>query len=769
MIGTTVSHYKISEKLGGGGMGVVYKAHDLKLDRDVALKFLPPDLTRDAEAKQRFIHEAKAASSLQHNNICTLHDIDETDDGQLFIVMDLYEGETLKKRIENGPLKVNEATDIAIQIAQGLEEAHKHQIVHRDIKPANMLITATGVVKIVDFGLAKLSGRTLLTKSGTTLGTAAYMSPEQAKGEQVDQRTDIWSLGVVLYEMLTGKRPFESEYEQALMYSILNEDPKPMDRGEIPEAIEKICRRAMAKDLKERYQTSDELIADLESYKSGTQLSLKTRKAIGKKRKLVYAEVAAAVLIVAIVGIFLSTDKSDVSKRIAVLPFESLSKDSLTVLLELNMPDEVIARLEQVATLNVPSIKTTMKFKGSEASYAAIARELGAEALVSGKIQSIGNQIRVIMRLIDPETDRSRWTETFDGKIQDIFDLQSKIAQAVLREVRVKVSQGEQERLGRARKKIDPRAYELYLRSRQQIIQLDMNPSKSSWEGSIAGLQRAIDIEPDNALYYAELALYQTDGVGWSFVSSAEMRPKMSMASEKALSLDPDLVESQIAAATVDVWQYNFKDALLRSARALELSPGNLSAHMCRGQVLMALGRLDEALSLFARAQQIDPEQYNRRGGRTSQTLCYIFMRRYDEAIELCKELVRQNPRSDLGHTFLAFALSLKGLHAEALAHNDSAQYWGPSNRPILLLMAGKRAPAMTAYEESLPYQSQNAYGKAMFFALLGQKDSAFKWLEEFYREPSGELPWIRNDPWLDSLRGDPRFKQLLKKMNLLD
>ena len=267
MIGKTVSHYKILEKLGEGGMGIVYKAEDLKLDRHVALKFLPADLTRDSEAKKRFVHEAKAASTLQHTNICVVHDIDETSDGQMFIAMEYLEGETLKKKIERGPLKIEEAIDIATQIAHGLAKAHEHGIVHRDIKPANVMVTSDGVAKIVDFGLAKLSGRTMLTKEGSTLGTPAYMSPEQARGEPADQRTDIWSLGVLLYEMICGKRPFDAEYENAQMYSILNTDPQPVSsrRAGVPLEFDRIITKCLRKDPKERYQHADELIVDLRS------------------------------------------------------------------------------------------------------------------------------------------------------------------------------------------------------------------------------------------------------------------------------------------------------------------------------------------------------------------------------------------------------------------------------------------------------------------------------------------------------------------------
>jgi tetratricopeptide (TPR) repeat protein len=281
MVGTTVSHYTILTRLGGGGMGVVYKAEDTRLDRSVALKFLPPDLTRDAEAKARFIHEAKAASALQHNNICVVHDIDESADGQLFIVMDFYEGVTLKTKIDQGPLKIDEALDIAMQVAQGLQKAHEHMMVHRDIKPANVMITTDGVAKIVDFGLAKLSSMTRLTKTGATLGTIGYMSPEQTRGETVDHRTDIWSLGVMVYEMLTGALPFKGEYENAVVYSILNTQPEPLTgvRTGVPMELERIVDKAMAKDPAERYQHVDELLVDLRRIAKQHELAAGSREA----------------------------------------------------------------------------------------------------------------------------------------------------------------------------------------------------------------------------------------------------------------------------------------------------------------------------------------------------------------------------------------------------------------------------------------------------------------------------------------------------------
>jgi serine/threonine protein kinase len=307
MVGKTISHYKILEKLGGGGMGVVYKAEDTKLKRTVALKFLPPDLTRDEEAKVRFTQEAQAASALEHNNICTIHEIDETKDGQMFIVMSCYEGKTLKMKIQQGPLEIEEAVEIALQVAQGLSKAHERGIIHRDIKPANVMITNEGVVKILDFGLAKLTGQTRITKSATTMGTIAYMSPEQTRGEIVDHRTDIWSLGAMLYQMVTGQLPFKGEYDQAVVYSILNEDPGPMGslRVDVPEEIEEVVQKSLQKDVEKRYQSSGDIISILEALKkkfdSGQLISPDQKKEHRRKRKK-YVYAAMAVIMVSVIA-----------------------------------------------------------------------------------------------------------------------------------------------------------------------------------------------------------------------------------------------------------------------------------------------------------------------------------------------------------------------------------------------------------------------------------------------------------------------------------
>jgi len=379
MIDKLISHYKIIEELGRGGMGVVYKAEDTKLKRNVALKFLPPELTRDPEARQRFIHEAQAASSLDHNNVCTIYEIDETEEGQTLIAMACYEGETLKGKIQRGSLKIEEAIDIAIQVVQGLTKAHERGIVHRDIKPGNILITEDGVVKIIDFGLAKLAGRVKITKTGTTIGTVAYMSPEQSRGQEVDHRTDIWSLGVILYEMVTGQLPFKGEYEQAVVYSIMNEEPEPISGMDTE--CERIIRKALTKSSEERYQYVEEILADLKSL-----------------RKKIEAEILEK-----------QFRKTKPKPSIAVLYFRNMSADPEQEFFCEGMAEEIINSLTQIKDLQVAARTSAFTFKGREADIREIGRKLNVDKILEGSVRKVGNRLRIMAQLINVEDGYHLW------------------------------------------------------------------------------------------------------------------------------------------------------------------------------------------------------------------------------------------------------------------------------------------------------------------------------------------------------------------------
>ncbi len=536
-------------------------------------------------------------------------------------------------------------------------------------------------------------------------------------------------------------------------------------RPEVPEAIEKICRRAMAKRLEDRYQTAGELIADIESYKAGRQLSQQTRKVLTKKRKLAYAGLAALVVVIAIVGIFYSRGSSEVFDQVAVLPFRNFSGEEKQEWLADAMTEEVIARLQEVAALRVPSSRGVMKYKDSHESYSELATTMHAKVLIDASVVvQAGGHIRVMAKLIEPSTDRALWSDTFDGTRENILDLQGRIAQAVVREVRVKVSQKELGRLGRSRK-VDPQAYELCLRSHQESLRLFSAPSKSRWDSLMANLQKAIDMEPDNAFYYATVVMNYEVGIDNGLVSSAQVLPKIRMAAETAMKLDPDLAESHLAAANVECYQCNLEAALSHIARALELAPGNFLAHLFRGNVLTFMGRFDEALETLRGLRQLDPVQFKDIGWVLGQD--YFLMRRYDDAVSFLRDWLAENPLAEGGRQMLAWALSMKGMHAHALAQCDSMHQLGPVTQPLVLANAGNRTLAIKAYDRVSSALTPS--DKARFYALIKEKDTAFQWLDQAYREPDAVFLSVRVDPFLDNLRDDPRFKDLLKKMNLLD
>jgi TolB-like protein/predicted Ser/Thr protein kinase len=452
LIGKTISHYEIRSKLGAGGMGVVYKAWDTTLEREVALKFLTADLTSDDAARKRFIHEARAAAALDHPNICTVHEVGEAD-GHAFIVMRYVEGESLREKLSAGPVPLGEVLDMVAQIARGLSAAHKSGIFHRDIKPANVLLTPDSRAKIVDFGLAKLTTGTNLTQTGTTLGTVAYMSPEQARGHEMDGRTDVWSLGVVLYEMLAGRRPFDAGADQATLYSILNTNAEPVSsiNPDIPLEVERVIERALEKDTSRRYSSIDEFLADIEDLQ-GRQEGLggahPVRRWMSHHRKQLATGVMAAVgiAVVAFAVWQLGPGRAEAIDSIAVLPLENLSGDETQDLKAEGMTGELITNFKRMGALDrVIPRKRAMQYKGTDKSLREIADELEVKVLLNGTLQIQDDQVRITVDLIDGRTEELIWSDTFTSRTRDILTLQGEIARAIAAAIKINLTPEEQE------------------------------------------------------------------------------------------------------------------------------------------------------------------------------------------------------------------------------------------------------------------------------------------------------------------------------------
>jgi non-specific serine/threonine protein kinase len=471
MIGKNILHYKILAKLGEGGMGVVYKARDTKLDRDVAIKFLPHHIAANAEERERFKIEAQAAAALNHPNIATIYAIEEVD-GELFIVMEFIDGKELREIIKSAIPNLQSAIEYATQIASGLQAAHAKGITHRDIKSSNILVTESSQVKIMDFGLAKIAGGAQLTKDHSTLGTAAYMSPEQARGEPVDQRTDIWAFGVVLYEMLTGQLPFRGEYEAAVMYSILNEEPEY--GREIAPDLKSVLQKALAKEVEQRYQQASDLLDDLKAIDGGKESKFTTKIPKRQQGNRVYLFAGAAILVmVVLAAIFWWPSKpgEQTIDSIAVLPLDNLSGDPAQEYFSDGMTEALITGLSKISALKVISRTSAMQYKGARKPLPEIAKELGVKAVIEGSVMRDGDRVRITAQLIEAETDRHLWADSYERNLTDVFALQRDIAQAIAGQVKVTLTPGEQKRLQEVQQ-IDPRAYEAYLKGIHHVIQV---------------------------------------------------------------------------------------------------------------------------------------------------------------------------------------------------------------------------------------------------------------------------------------------------------
>ncbi len=756
-------------------MGVVYRAEDLKLGRAVALKFLPSHLLESEEHKARFLHEARAAALLDHPNICTVYEIDETD-GQAFLAMAYIEGQTLKQKIAQRPLPLPEALDITIQIGQGLQAAHEKGIVHRDIKPGNIVVSGKGQVQILDFGLAQVADLSRITKSSTRLGTPAYMSPEQAEGRATDHRSDIWAFGVVLYEMLAGELPFSGEREEAIIYSILHQEPEPVTarRAGLPLEIDRILGKTMAKAPAERYQHVDEALADLKVLRRSLGEGKSRRSAASPAtkspdRRLAYWAGAALVVLVAVLGLWfvkfegeaVGVPTSAERVRIAVLPLNNLSGVAEQEYFSDGMTDALISELGAIGGLRVTSWTSVARYKNSKPPLSQIATELGVSHVLEGAVLQSANQVRISARLIAANRDEQLWTKTFDGGIEHVLALQREVARTVASEVGIHLDQRLQTRLQGA-PTANREAYTAYLQGVQYSF---LEPAKAHER-----FQSAVELDPDSSLARARLALsYAQGGPGTPLSRKRiELGRRAAEEAQKALDLDPNNEVAYNALGWVNTYfEYDWPAAERAFLRASELNPSSADACHRYSHYLMMMGQIEEALRVSHRATELNPLD----PGMVAHHVWTLYMaRRYEEAIERA-ELILQADPSNRGAREYAYPAYAQLAKFEPVLSVESAPFRLLDDVVQAYALSGDEKRARVTLAKMLPRNQADpnlgAYPIALAYVALGDRDEALDWLEKAYENRSFPLPEISIDVRFDALREEERFQTLLAKMGL--
>ncbi len=787
MIGTTISHYKILEKLGEGGMGVVYKAQDTKLDRLVALKFLPPHLSASEQDKARFIQEAKAASAINHPNICTIYSIDEHE-GQLFIAMEFVDGQTLRDKMHSAILPAvslaginsKSAIDIGIQIADGLAAAHEKGIVHRDIKPENIMVRKDGIAQIMDFGLAKLRGVSRLTKEGSTIGTAGYMSPEQVQGQDADHRSDIFSLGVLLYELFTGHLPFKGVHETALMYEIVNVDAPLMSsvKPEIDPGLDAIVLECLEKDLNERTQSAKQVSIDLKRLKrdSGGKRSTRTsahdinvpRPSTRRPRlpKSVFAITLLLITTSVALYFYFSKNHGEAIESLAVLPFANTSGDPGMEYLSDGITETLINNLSRLPKLKVMSRSSVFRFKGTDPQEAG--QKLGVRAVLLGRVLQRGDNLQISTELIDVSDNAHLWGEQYNRKSTDILIVQDEIAREISDKLKLRLGDKDSERLAK-RATENTEAYQLYLKGRYHW-------NKRSAEGlrrAIEYFQQAVDMDPNYAVAYSGLAdSYSVLGVfEYSIIPPQDAFPKAKAAAQKAVEIDPNRAESYASLGLITIcFGYDWPAAELNFKRALELNPSYATAHQWYAEYHMAFGRVDESIAEMKHALELDPLSLIIT--RDVGWMLY-FARRYDEAVEYFKKALDMDPNFMRAHLILGQTYVLQNKIEQAIQEFEAVTRLSQGTLGTIMLgychaRAG-RIPEAKRILQSVLALSPTKYvppvGIAFIYAALKENDRAFEWLDRAAEERAVGFLFIKVDPFFDSLRADPRFAQLLKKV----
>ncbi|MEJ7861981.1 MAG: protein kinase [Pyrinomonadaceae bacterium] len=813
--GTKLGRYEIVSLIGAGGMGEVFLAEDSELERLVALKVLPKDLASDSERLRRFAQEAKSASALNHPNIITIHEIGKTD-GTHFIATEYIEGETLHTRLRSEPISLKSALDIAVQVASALDAAHRAGIVHRDIKPENVMIRPDGVVKILDFGIAKLTEKKANTidaeaataiKAGTSpgmiIGTAAYMSPEQARGKDIDARSDIFSFGVVFYEMLTGKQPFEGESAIDTISSIIHKDPVPLSQlaSGIPRELQRIVEKSLRKDREERYQTAKDLLIDLKDVRQDLEIQNKLERTASPQREETKTQILSAttsdaahttssteyvtskikshkrgfaiglmVLLLASIGLgywYLTGRSTKQIESIAVMPFVNESGNADNEYLSDGMTETLIKSLSQLPNLNVKPRSSVFRYKGKETNLQTIGKELNVQAILNGRVVQRDDGLTLSLELVDVSQDKVIWAEQYERKISDLVSLQSEVARDVLSKLKIRLTGADEQKL--AKKSTESaEAYQLYIQGRYEWNKFSFDSLKKS----IPLFERAIQKDPTYALAYSGLADSYVN-LGVDYISAQDAMPQARVAAIQAIALDDSLAEAYTSLGSYKMfYEWDIKGAEEEYRKAISLDAKYGNARHFYSHCLQFLGREAEAIREMKIAVKLEPVSLV---NNSELGWAYYLANQHDAAIEQLHKTIRLDPSYSYSYFILGLVYADKGNYAEAVAALREGQKLSPDWLELQAVLAytyasaGERGEAealLTKLLKSAADTYVNPVLIASVYVALADNDRAIAWLERGYREKCSWMSWIAIEPQLERLRPDPRFQDLVSRVN---